>query len=384
MNSAQRTADEIVITGASMVTSLGLEATTSCAAARAGLGRATKLDFYPVKSGEDGSVEGVIAHAVPLLTEGFEGDQRLVRLAEAAFAQLHKEIPDTISKERVGFYLSIPDADRTSKSAGEGLEEKLRENNARSFDRSRPMTILRRAVARSQYLSETALRCVKTTGATGFAQALSKAIEDLTSGEVSHAIVGGVDSLLDEGTLVWLEATERLKGPDFPSGLQPGEAAGFILLETRRVARSRRARITGAVIAVYLAEESKTLFSGEHSTGAGLGTVLNLAYGSGSWTDENPFWVICDQNGERYRALEWGNALFRLSANRGGSLPLAIWYPAASFGDTGSAFGTVATGVVLSAFSRKYAPAKRAIVTASSEWNLRAAIVLEAIETQAD
>ena len=367
----------------SMVTSLGLSAPTSCAAARAGLGRATKLDNYPVKSSDDGSVDGVIAHAVPLLTEGFEGDQRLVRLAEAGFAELRTQIPESVCKNgRLGFYVSIPDADRTSKTIGKGLEEKLRESDAKNFDRSRPTTILRSAVGRGGIASPAALRWASTEGNTGFAEACRKAADDLASAEVTHAIVGGVDSLLDEGTIAWLEGMERLKSPDFPSGLQPGEAAGFILLENRGTARSRGARIAGAIVAACVGKESNTLFSGEPSTGVGLATVLKDAWESSSWTQENPFWVISDQNGESYRALEWGNALFRLSAIKGGAPSLVTWYPAASFGDTGSASGAVATCLALAAFARKYAPATRVVLAGSSEWSARAAIVLEGAEIQ--
>ncbi len=366
-----------------MVTSLGLSAPTSCAAARAGLSRAMKLDNYPVKSSDDGSIDGVVAHAVPLLTQGFEGDQRLVRLAEAAFADLRSQIPESVAKNgRVGFYVSIPDVDRQSKSTGKGLEEKLRAGDAGNFDRGRPIKIFRCGVGRGGFSSPAALRWVSTEGSTGFVDAFQKAAEDLKSGAVTYAIVGGVDSLLDEGTISWLESTERLKSPDLPSGLQPGEAAGFILLEHRGTARSRGARVAGSVVAAFIGKEANTLFSGEPSTGVGLAKILKDASDPVSSTQENPFWVISDQNGESYRAFEWGNALFRLSAMKGETPPLSTWYPAASFGDTGSAFGAVGTCLALTAFSRKYAPATRAVLAGSSEWSTRAAIVLEGPEPQ--
>jgi len=58
----------VVIGGLGMVASLGLDAATVCAAARAGLMRSRTLENYRLRSAVEGDEEPVIGHPVTMLT----------------------------------------------------------------------------------------------------------------------------------------------------------------------------------------------------------------------------------------------------------------------------------------------------------------------------
>src|SRR5690242_13841451 len=103
--------DPIVITAQGMVSSLGLDVATSCAAARAGLRRAQALDCLRVASLDGRSVQPAVGHAAPIITHGFEGAPRLARLAAAALRDVtsRSSLP---TGTRVGVYISMPSCGR--------------------------------------------------------------------------------------------------------------------------------------------------------------------------------------------------------------------------------------------------------------------------------
>ncbi len=82
------------IAGIGLVSALGCDAATSCAAARAGLVRSRVLDNFALRSAVDGEAEPVIGHPVSLLTRGFEGDARLMRLLQGALTDLLADTAD--------------------------------------------------------------------------------------------------------------------------------------------------------------------------------------------------------------------------------------------------------------------------------------------------
>ena len=53
------------------------------------------------------------------------------------------------------------------------------------------------------------------------------AVDDLRRSYVELALVGGIDSLVDDRALNWLRLTGRLKCGANPAGLEPGEGAAF-------------------------------------------------------------------------------------------------------------------------------------------------------------
>src|SRR5260370_1312942 len=102
--------DPIVVTAQGMVSSLGLDAATSCAAARAGLRRAQELDTMKFASLDGRTMECAVGHQAPIITHGFEGASRLAQLVAGALRDLASQV--SIPSGRKGLYLSMPSCRR--------------------------------------------------------------------------------------------------------------------------------------------------------------------------------------------------------------------------------------------------------------------------------
>ncbi len=156
--------------------------------------------------------EGVTVHSMDLLTDGFEGFGRALRITVAGLSQLLESSFSSVS-ERSGFYFSIgTEYPHDPQSKAVALVQRL----------------LRRAAQEFNWDWEPQLRFVSAGGNTGTALALQAAVSDLRNGIHDCAIIGSVDSLLTAARLEQIEAEGRLKSEVTPSGLQPGEAGVFL------------------------------------------------------------------------------------------------------------------------------------------------------------
>jgi 3-oxoacyl-[acyl-carrier-protein] synthase-1 len=200
-------------------------------------------------------------------------------------------------------------------------------------------------------------------------QAVSAALGDLAAGIAQTAVVLGVDSWLDEATLEWLDATGRLKRDGMPVGLQPGEAGVAIAL-VREPLPGRSTIVRGGVSE---AQEPRALLSAASTVGEALSQVVARAWTS---SPQEVAWVIADQNGEVYRATDWGYAVVRLRAQFEAFANPVVWYPAVSFGDVGAASALVGMCIADRAWLRGYAPTRTALIAAASDGASRAAVAL--------
>lgn len=338
--------------GGAMVTALGLDLASSCAAARAGIRRAKEIKRFPLTSLEEGADVFPIGHEIEALAKGFEGKARLLTLLTAALEDLERQsLHDGNSS--APFYLAVPsnrriyqDLDLVERDAW----REDREEEGASVEAEPPGELAEWLLARAyrslkrQYVP--AIRGA-ATGRMGFALCLQAALRDMASGAVDRVVVGGVDSLLDEETLKWLHHTARLKYVDMPVGIEPAEGAGLVVLERYAPAASPRV----AVLAAHVEPPR----SGPYAT---LAAAIREASGRAGIL--GPEWLIADVDGTEARANELGHAMVRLRTE-GRGLP-STTYPAASFGDTGAAFGALSTGVALRAFARRVAPSRGAMI----------------------
>lgn len=372
-----------LIAAHSMVTSLGGDAATSCAAARAGLIRTQVIEGLRYVSSTDGDPAPVIVHAAPVITRGFEGTARLGRLLTAALTDLIPTLPDALtSGSPVGFYLALPSPNRTltgteliaNAEARAAHAERAADLEGQAVDLSFAQRLLADAAAQAGFAGTPDLRHVSLDGHAGAAQCISVAVDDLARNRVALAIVAGVDSLLDDATLEWLNGTGRLKLADMPVGLRPGEACAILALAHPRQA----AAVTGTfeLVQVGVAAEARSLLSGATSVGVALAGLLDGVAEPAGWCDAPSAWLVCDHNGETYRANEWGHALVRLRGLHPALDDWQLWMPAESFGDTGAASALVGVCVALAAFDRGYAPGASAVVVSASESQARSALVV--------
>ncbi|NRF66448.1 hypothetical protein HLB44_05585 [Aquincola sp. S2] len=374
----------VLVAAAGMVCALGYDAASACAAARAGLSRAAVLPHYRARSGVEGDEEAIIGHAASLFTAGFEGEARLLRLLQGALADLLAGALDpALWLRRVGLYVGLPDPMRTAggvalmseppAGAGEDDDPPEPEELARRTPAAVTARLLDQALRLAHWPGAPMRRHLSTGGQCAGAELIAAAANDIQQRSVDVAVVLTVDSLLDEDTLTWLHHTGRLKCDAAPAGLQPGEAAvALALLPAQDAAAAPDEALR--LIRLAFDSEDKAQIEGEVSSGEALARVVDAALARPA--DGAP-WLFSDHNGEVYRANDFGCALTRLRAGHAGFAAPIVWYPALSFGDTGTCAAPLAIAMALQARSRRYAPADSALVCCAADGRGRAALLLQ-------
>lgn len=364
----------IQVTGMGMVSSLGFDVDTCCAAARAGLSRAQPLATFTVLTGDEVVDAGVTCHQVPFATQGFEGDTRLLRLTDLALQDLVNREPWLRGAKRCAAYLAMPgelprsDADDT---AGDDVDV------PDAWQRAR--WLWARATAPLGLSQVLPLRHVSTAGHAAFARVLEQAALDLRSGLVDQAIVGGVDSLLDDDTLAWLEAAGRLKTPAVPAGLQPGEGAAFVVLELDSLTQARGGQAYAVLRALAFGQEPNLMDSDLPPSGRGFATALRAVLSRVHFKHLLPLWCVSDLTGEPYRAMDWACAELHVDAQDEVPVLGDTLLVAASFGDTRAASGALALCVAATAFWRRYAPSQVAALVSAADTGDRAVMLCQAV-----
>ncbi|MFY0564526.1 hypothetical protein ACN28E_11795 [Archangium lansingense] len=216
-------------------------------------------------------------------------------------------------------------------------------------------------------------------GHTGVLVGLQRAAALLEGGKADVCLVGGVDSYLDVPTLEWLDATRRLKTPQRPVGLMPGEGAAFLAVEKGRTAQARGMNVLARFGPLSLKAEPGGY--GEEDfrpLGVELASALVDAVQRNPTKAREINVLLVDLNGQEARALDWGHALVRCSSsfeNLGG---MRQWIPAINFGDVGGATAAFLACIALRAFARGYASGREILLSCCSEQGLRGALILNA------
>ncbi|NMO18352.1 hypothetical protein HPC49_34245 [Pyxidicoccus fallax] len=354
-----------------MVSSLGWNAASSCAAIRAGVSRPRPLTYFQVL--EDGELQTtpLMGHPVHGFTEGFGPPGRWLRLAQGCMLDLLEGLK-TQQREDPSFWRSTglicitpvlaPERFIEAQQPGpEALKSTLHDRLLHLLDL--PWT------PRAHFVS---------TGHAGVHDALALATRLLDTQGLARCVVLAADSYLDQLSLEWLASAGRLKTPDVPCGLMPGEAGACLMVEPLSAARRQGSPIHAVIESSVTSQEPDRFFTEEVHTGARLsdmirGALANVA-ASGSFEGD----IVIDLNGEDWRAQDWGCSRVRLSETLGARCRLVI--PGSSLGDVGAASGVVAMCVAARSFARGYAATRRTLVVSSSEYGHAGASLLSASE----
>ena len=352
---------DVAITGMGAVTSVGLDAVTTCASIRAGLSRPQAIDEHPVLDLEEQAPVGVTGHPVPLLTRGFCGVGRWLQMAAVALEDLahSASLP---SPEDVRFwsatacYVVVPvlDVPRFLPDPGCGSSTALMSSLVHPLRaRVAPFCSLARAMVRPR-------------GRVGVLEAVQRAAEHFRQRECERVVVLAVDSLVDGPSLAWLAEHDRLKHDDNPVGLSPGEGAVALLLEAPWTAEAREAPQLGLVRAVATGEEPADVVTSGRRQGEQLARAVEAVLVTGGGRLPYAAEVGTDLNGEAWRAEEYGHARVRV--------PRSTWdgereeLPAASVGDLGTAISALQVALACRSLTRGYASTDRVLVTTSDEY----------------
>jgi 3-oxoacyl-[acyl-carrier-protein] synthase-1 len=222
------------------------------------------------------------------------------------------------------------------------------------------------------------VRSVKTVEAGHAAGlvALESACAKPEVGQEEFQLIGGVDSYLEPETLESLESCEQLHGAGPANnawGFIPGEAAGFCLLASRGACD--RYELTGRcqLQSIATAREKNLIKTDTVCLGHGLAEAWRRALAALP-DDAKVAQMICDLNGEPYRADEFGFALARMSERFVSGSDFSA--PADCWGDVGAASVPLFMVLAAAAAERRYAVGPHYLLWASSESGERGAALL--------
>jgi 3-oxoacyl-[acyl-carrier-protein] synthase-1 len=353
----------IDVIGMGAVTPVGLSAPATCAALRAGIPRMLEFEGWTDDGPDPDPV--FVAGRVPLehllgtVTQEWPGHERWNLkipkphvLIEPDAARLLALAPPAAEEAwdqagrpagRAGIYLGLDEHDSAT-----AIADAVGDRLGKTFD---------------------LVRADKFGRAAGLA-ALHRAARHLADGRVDVALVGAVDSRVRRDAIARQVERGTLHGEKNPMGIIPGEAAAFVVLQAAGMARPL-ARLSGTAVA-----EEPTAGSDSPNQGEGLTLAVRKARSRGRAFETWPR-IVCDLNGDRYRALEWSLTSVRaLGGLPEGPASGPEWLPAEWMGDTGAASGLVGIVWAVAAMEKGYARAEQALVWGASDGPLRAAAIL--------
>ncbi len=339
---------QINIVAAGMVTAVGLDRVSSCAAMRG------RLDGFQETRFVAGSGEWQIGAPVPL-PRNWIGAKRLAHLVSGAIVEVLRQVPE--AAQEAALILCLAEEDRPGRLPVDGP----------AF----AATVAEIVEARSA--KSTVL--VSHGRPAGFA-ALERARKVLAEGSARYVIIAGVDSYLTGPAIAHYLGNERLLGPDNPNGFIPGEAAAAVLCTAAPVGRL-------VLAGLGLSREKAHIYNGLDEDGLDLplrGDGMTAAYktaldeAGATLTDIE--YRISDLIGEQFFFKQTTLASLRLE--RGRKEFQDLWSPGESLGNIGAATVPVMIGMALSAAEKGYTPGSPVLIEASSDAGACGAAVFHA------
>jgi 3-oxoacyl-[acyl-carrier-protein] synthase-1 len=331
----------IAIKAAGLVTPVGLNAASTCAAIRAGIRNVNVANLWDPEAGEY-----IAAGKVPL-PQWWEGPGKFPELIAPAILECLEAA--RVPADAVALLLGVAPQSRPLRSPDldgwivPAVEEKL---GLRFHATSR-------VIARGG-----------VSGVVG----LALAAELLENAQVSYCIVAGVDSFLQQRVVLAYMTNRRVLTPRNSNGFSPGEAGTAVLVG--RSASGGDLQVLGTGIAI----EKAVIESDEPVRGEGLASAIKQSLTAANTQMAATSYRLTDLNGEHYKFKEAALAFNRLLRERVERHPL--WHPIEYVGEVGAAIGPLVFAVALDANRKGYAPGPITLCHFSDDGGERAAAVL--------
>lgn len=329
------------IVSVGMVTAVGLDAPSSCAAMRA------RLDGFQETAFVD--LDGELLLGAPVdMPRKWIGEKRLVRMIAAAINEACEGLADIL--QHAPILLCLPESERPGSPIAD----------AASFLQALCAFIEIAPHPRSQLIRH---------GRPSGLVAVDRARHLL--GTHDAVIVAGVDSYLTPGSIGHYLGDGRLLATNNPNGFIPGEAAAAVVC-TRGLAQGL------SLVGIGLSREPASIYNEAdvpfhgHGMTAAYSTALNEA---GIEMNQMGY-RISDLIGEQYWFKQ--TALANLRLVRGGHGFQDLWSSAESLGNIGAAAVPVMMGMALAAASKGYAAGNPALIEASNDAGACGAAILAA------
>ncbi len=331
-----------------MVTAVGLDAASSCAAMRGALDGIVETQFI-VPGGD-----WLLGAPVPLPRDWL-GEKRMAHLAAGA-------VVDALDGQ---------DAARADLQVILCLAEDSRPGRpVRDVDRFGA-----RVLEFSGLPARTKLHAVSHGRPSGIV-ALERVRRMFSRGEAKHALILGVDSLLTGPAVAHFLRERRLLMPGNANGFIPGEAAAAILCAA---GPPTHFTLTGLGLAredAYLYNSADRPLRGDGMTTACRDALVmsGITYGAIDYR-------VTDMSGEAYFFKQSALAMQRLLREHRDVQDL--WTPADSVGNVGAAMVPLMVGWALTAFEKGYSPGNPLMIEASGDDGGCGAAVFRSAERRA-
>lgn len=335
------------IQAAGMVTCVGLDAASSCAAMRGRLDGFAETRFM----GPDG--EWLIGGAVPL-PRNWIGVKRMAHLAAGALSDIERQHPGTLAGTHI--LLCLAEEDRPGRPIP---------------DPAAFATLLAEILTLP---TPPRLQVIAHGRPSGFV-ALDRARRLIAAGQ-DPVIILGVDSYLTAQSIAHYLGANRLLAPGNANGFVPGEAAAAVLCS----AANGPLRLTG----LGLAREAAHIYNAADKDGLdlplrgdGMTRAYQIAMEQANVDLAHVEYRISDLIGEQYFFKQATLASLRLE--RGRTPFQDLWSPAENLGNIGAAVVPVMLAQLMTAEARGYAPGSPALMEGSGDDGACGAAVFHAV-----
>jgi 3-oxoacyl-[acyl-carrier-protein] synthase-1 len=330
---------------AGMVTPVGLDAPSSCAAMRARLDGFSETRFIGPGGG------WLIGAPVPL-PRNWTGQVRMARLLAGAIVEIFRKVPE--AEGTAALVLCVGEETRPGRPVRDTAE------------------LVRQVTDITGLPHSTRIQVVAHGRPSGFV-ALMQARRLMAEGAPS-VIVAGVDSYLTTLSVAHYLAEGRLLTGANANGFIPGEAAAAILCTKGGGALA----LTG----LGLAREAAFIYNGQGDEpghhrplrGDGMTQAYRLALDEANVDLARVDYRISDLIGESYWFKQ--SALAHMRLERGRKEFQDIWSPAENVGNVGAAVVPMMLGMALAAAQKGYAMGSPVLVEASGDDGACGAAVL--------
>lgn len=338
----QGSGQPLAITATGLVTSVGLGATSTCAAVRCG------IDNFQETLFRDDMGEWIRAAEVPLSYHPSH-KAKLTNLLNIAVAEVLEAHGDQARGIPVLLILPRPERPGNSVDVRQSLVDGLEIRFGAALH-LQPEII--------------------EQGKSGLAVALSLARQLIYGKGHPAVLVASVDSLLSEASLASLLADDRLLTTANSDGFLPGEAAAALIV-TRPVTTDQRHTL---IVGLGQSKESAHIGSGLPLRAEHLKRVIQFALGEARMSMHSVHFRVSDVSGEQYGFKEACLALQRVLHTPKPEMDL--WHPADCIGEVGAPAGMVALIIADAAFKKNYAPGPTALCHVSDDAGDRAVFIV--------
>jgi len=326
-----------------MITGVGLNSPSSCAAIRCGINNFEETRFM------DKGGEWITGSAVPL-EQPWRGKTKLLHFAISAIRECLNSV-EKIPFHRTVLLLCTAEKDRPGRLAE--IDEELLEEIQQ--------------VLEMRFHKESR---VVNMGRVGGVYAIALASQLLSYSDISYCLIVGVDTLLVAPTLAVMEENDFVLTSKNSDGFIPGEAGAAVLVG---LAEPGKKGIN--ILSTGFGNEKSSITSEEPLRADGLVQAIINALKSCNLKFHDLDFRITDANGKQYYFKEAALALTRILRER--KEEFDIWHPADCIGEAGAAIVPSILCIAYVASEKKYLLGKRMLSHLGNDSGERAAIILE-------